>query len=143
MSVKRRDFLQLSAIVAGTGILTGFSSFTAREEKKILRDMQSMADDVVPISTEERKARIKKAQRLMVDQKIEALVLDAGTSMEYFTGISWGQSERPMVVVIPAKSEPRYICPGFEESRLRERIAIGKNVNAWQEGLQPIDWKLN
>ena len=132
MSVKRRDFIQLSAIAAGTGIITGFSSFTSKNE-----DFRSMTDDVVPISIEERKARIEKAQRLMTGQKIEALVLDAGTSMEYFTGISWGQSERPMVVVIPAKSEPRYICPGFEESRLRERITIGKNVNAWQEDESP------
>ena len=138
MSVKRRDFLQLSAMVAGTGIVTGFSSFTSKEEdKKKLCDLQSMTDDVVPISIEERKARVAKVQRLMVEQKIEALVLDAGTSMDYFTGISWGQSERPMVVVIPAKSDPSYICPGFEESRLRERITIGKNVNAWQEDESP------
>ncbi len=138
MSVKRRDFLQLSAMVAGTGIVTGFSSLTSKEkDKKILADLQSMTDDVVPISIEERKTRISKVQRLMMDQKIEALVLDAGTSMEYFTGISWGTSERPMVVVIPAKSEPRYVCPGFEESRLRERIRIGTNVYAWQEDESP------
>lgn len=63
-----------------------------------------MTDEVVPISVDERKARIEKAQRLMVEQKIEASVMDAGTSMEYFTGVSWGQSERPMVVVIPPVS---------------------------------------
>jgi Xaa-Pro aminopeptidase len=133
MSVKRRDFIQLSAVAAGTSIIAGFSSFKSKEQD----NLQSMTDDVTPISIQERKARIEKAQGLMGDKKIEALVLDAGTSMEYFTGISWWPSERPMVVVIPAKGEPRYVCPGFEESRLRELIIIGKNVNAWQEDESP------
>jgi Xaa-Pro dipeptidase len=33
-----------------------------------------------------------------------------------------------MVAVIAAKGDVRYVCPGFEESRLRELIKIGKDV---------------
>jgi Xaa-Pro dipeptidase len=68
---------------------------------------------------------------------MEALILDSGTSLKYFTGISWGASERPMVAVIPAKGELRYVCPGFEEARFRELINIGKEVYAWQEDESP------
>jgi Xaa-Pro dipeptidase len=42
-----------------------------------------------------------------------------------------------MVAVIPAKGDVRYICPGFEEARLRELIKIGKDVYAWQEDESP------
>ena len=100
-------------------------------------NLQSMTGDVVPITVKEREARIEKAQRLLTEQKIEALILDAGTSMEYFTGISWWPSERTMVAIIPAKGHTRYVCPGFEESRFRELIRIGKDVYAWQEDESP------
>src|SRR6185295_3133360 len=42
-----------------------------------------------------------------------------------------------MVAIIPAKGEVKYICPGFEENRLRELIKIGKEVYAWQEDESP------
>lgn len=42
-----------------------------------------------------------------------------------------------MVAVIPAVGEVFYICPGFEENRLRELIKIGKEVYAWQEDESP------
>ena len=42
-----------------------------------------------------------------------------------------------MVAIIPAKGDVRYVCPGFEESRFRELIKIGKDVYAWQEDESP------
>lgn len=135
MSLKRRDFINLSALVAGTGIITGFRSSTG--SNALFGDLQSMTDDVVPISVEERKDRIKKAQRLMTEQKIGALLLDAGTSMDYFTGIKWGQSERTLAAIIPVRGEVKYVCPGFEESRFRELVTIGKDVYVWQEDESP------
>jgi len=96
-----------------------------------------MTKNVVPISVTEREARIEKAQRLMTESKMEALVLDAGTSLEYFTGISWHPSERPMMAIIPVKGEVQYVCPAFEESRLRELVKIGKDFYAWDEDESP------
>ena len=136
MGLKRRDFINLSALAAGTGIITGFRS-KSNENKSLLDDLQSMTDDAVPISTAERKDRIKKAQRLMTEQKIGALLLDSGTSMEYFTGVKWGQSERTLAAIIPASGEVKYVCPGFEESRFKELITIGNDVYVWQEDESP------
>ena len=107
MTLKRRDFINLSAIVAATGIAAGINACTSnaqtKEKRSAIDDLQSMTGDIVPITVQEREARIEKAQRLLTEQKIEALILDAGTSMEYFTGISWWPSERTMVAIIPAK----------------------------------------
>jgi Xaa-Pro dipeptidase len=140
MTLKRRDFINLSAIAAATGI-AGISSCTSNVQSKgkisAMDDLQSMTNDVVPITLQEREARVEKAQILLTEQKIEALILDAGTSLEYFTGISWWPSERPMVAIIPAKGNISYVCPGFEESRLHELVIIGKNMYAWQEDESP------
>ena len=141
MTLKRRDFINLSALAATTGLAAGIGSCASNEQtkdkKSVNDDLQSMTKDVAPITIAEREARIEKAQRLLTEQKIEALLLDAGTSLKYFTGISWWASERPMVAIIPAKGNVKYVCPGFEESRFRELITIGKDVYAWQEDESP------
>ena len=100
-------------------------------------DLKPMTDDVVPISLQERLSRIEKVQRLMVENKMEALVLDSGTSLKYFTGISWWPSERTMVAVIPARGEVKYVSPAFEADRLRQLIKIGKDVRVWEEHESP------
>ncbi len=134
MSLRRRSFIQLSAALTGTGLMTSFGSFANEKEF----GLSSIIGDIVPISTEERKARVAKAQQLMAAQHIEALVLDAGTTnLDYFTGISWWPSERTMVAIIPQKGEIRYVCPAFEESRFRELIILGKDVYVWQEDESP------
>ncbi|MBC7687407.1 MAG: aminopeptidase P family protein [Aquabacterium sp.] len=141
MSLKRRAFINVSAMAAGAGIITGFTSFTAgkkRNDKNVTPyELQSISMDAAPITLQERMERIAKAQRLLIEQKMEALVIDAGTTLKYFTGISWWPSERTMVSIIPAKGEVKYVCPGFEEERLRELIKIGKEVYAWQEDESP------
>jgi Xaa-Pro dipeptidase len=141
MRVNRRDFIGTSGWAALAGIGSGAVGCSSNKQGEgnslALSMVKSMTNDVVPISVEERRARIKKAQRLMRDEKMEALVLDAGTAMQYFTGIRWGRSERPMVAIVPAKGEVKYVCPGFEESRLLEMIEIGKDVYAWQEHESP------
>lgn len=141
MSLKRRSFIGLSAVAAATGILTGFDSCKSNESKKENKsgsgDQGIMTNEVIPISLNERASRIAKAQNLMVAQKIEALVLDAGTSLTYFTGITWWPSERTMVAIIPARGGVKYVCPGFEETRFRQLLKIGKEVYAWQEDESP------
>jgi Xaa-Pro dipeptidase len=140
MSIKRRDFIRLSA---GTAASTAFVSMsgcaapTPATKGDPLDELKSMTKDIVPISVEEREARIEKAQRLMAENKIEALMLDAGTSMKYFTGVSWWPSERTMVAIIPAKGEVKYVSPAFEADRLRQLITIGKDVRVWEEHESP------
>ncbi len=133
MSLKRRDFIRFSA---GTSLLAGLSSFT-RFKNSPLDDLQSMVTDVVPISREERVTRIEKARKLMAENNIEAILLDSGTSLKYFTGISWWPSERTMVAIIPAHGEVVYISPAFEAERLRQLITIGNDVQTWEEHESP------
>jgi len=141
MKLSRREFIGASTLAATAGMAAGFNSCscegTSATENTLPDTLQAMTSDVQPITVDERIARIGKAQQLMKEQNIAATVLDAGSSLLYFTGISWWPSERTMVAIIPASGEVKYICPGFEEARLRELIKIGTEVYAWQEHESP------
>jgi len=139
--MNRRKFVNTSALGAGGALFTGLKSSTNSPEKrenKISEVKLAYSNQgISPISIEEIKSRIKKAQRLMQEQQISALLLDSGTSLKYFTGLSWGQSERPMVTVIPAAGEISYICPAFEAPRLKEIIKVGSKIYPWEDDENP------
>ena len=137
MSIRRRDFINLTGMAAATSMVTGFKAGVVNQPMDPNQSLESMTADVVPIAQAEREERIAKAQRLLAENKMDALILDCGTSLNYFTGIRWWPSERTMVAIIPARGEIQYVCPGFEEARLREQITIGKDVYVWQEDESP------
>ena len=84
--------------------------------------LQRMTDGIMPITLDERRQRIEKAQRLMKEQRIDAIYVEPGSSMLYYTGMRWGTSERMFGLVIPARGEIAWVCPKFEEERARELI---------------------
>lgn len=107
--------------------------------EKPFDNLKPMTTDVVPIVIAERQGRIEKARRLMAENHIDAIYLEAGSSLFYFTGIRWGRSERMTAAVIPAEGEIAYVCPAFEEARLRELIQFGDDVRVWEEDESPYD----
>ena len=56
----------------------------------------------------------------MHQNQIDAIVIATGTSLNYFTGLRWGQSERFFAWTLPAKGAPFIVCPVFEEGRVLE-----------------------
>jgi len=140
--MKRRNFIKKTAIGASAALVTGMSSCVSNEtttkETTIFDSLKSMTTGIAPITVKERKSRIKKAQKLMQENNLQAILLDAGTSLKYFTGLSWWPSERPMIAMIPASGAVRYICPAFEKPRLLKKITIGKDVLPWEEDESPF-----
>ena len=88
---------------------------------------------------DEFQARILKAQQAMKEFGLGAIVLEPGPAMTYLTGVRWGKSERSFIVVIPAKGEPAFVLPGFEEMRARELIQPGTDIRVWQEDESPYE----
>jgi Xaa-Pro dipeptidase len=103
--------------------------------------LESQAHRATPISTEEREARIEKARDLMTREDMAALMLTGGTSLQYFTGIRWGLSERLLAVVIPVRGQAFLVCPAFEEGRAREQLEggplAGAEILTWHEHESP------
>ena len=131
--MKRRAFLARSAALAGAAALAQRTHLLDATPAPSARP----DPDAIPISDAERHARIEKAKRLMVEQGIDAMLLEGGTSMYYYTGVRWGNSERPFAVVIPARGEPAWVTPAFEEARARELIKFSTDVRVWQEDESP------
>jgi Xaa-Pro dipeptidase len=142
MKADRRRFLKYSA---AAGLAAGASACSnerieAQADNPVapsIRALKPMTDGIVPITLDERRARIEKARRLMAENRIDALLVEGGTSMFYFTGVPWGQSERPFAAIIPARGEVAWVCPGFEEARARELIKFGTDIRTWQEDESP------
>jgi Xaa-Pro dipeptidase len=141
--MNRRIFLRRSA-AAGVGAAAlarpAVSAGQPPDVPAVIRALRPMADGIVPITVEERKGRLERARRLMADSRIDAICVEGGSSLFYFTGVRWGLSERPFVAVIPAKGELAWVCPAFEEARARELIqpAIGgSDVRTWEEDASP------
>ena len=136
MQFNRRKFISLSAMTAAALPLSGHLSAAPIQTNTITGGFM---DKIVPISVQERKDRIAKAQALMQKEKMDAIFLEGTTSCFYFTGMKWGQSERPFGVVIPAKGELVYICPKFEEDRAKELIQteFGTEIRCWEEHESP------
>src|SRR3954471_8813596 len=132
--MNRRDFVRNSATLAGAAVL-------APNARLLAAPLNLPASGSLPqapkITAGERRARIEKARRLMSDNGIDAIVLEGGTSMFYFTGVRWGNSERTFAVVIPQKGDLAWVTPGFEEARARELIPNPTDVRAWQEDESP------
>lgn len=144
--MNRRKFFGLSAAAAALWKLPAFAGQKEAPEPALppsIAALKSMRDQVRPITNDERRARIEKAKRLMAREKLGAIVLTPGTSLLYFTNIRWSGGERLFACVIPAKGEPFFVCPAFEEDRAREQIAQGPfggghaDVRTWQEDQSP------
>jgi Xaa-Pro dipeptidase len=101
--------------------------------------LKSLTSDAKPISADERRARIAKVQALMAQQKIAALLLEPGSSLDYFTGIQWHRSERTTAAIVPASGEILVVTPAFEEPSVRETLQVGGDVRPWNEHESPFE----
>ncbi len=129
----RRRLLAATALLplaGGLGLTPAFAT-----EIGALADMTG---DIKPISIAERAARIDRAQALMQRLKIGAIVIEPGSSLEYFTGVQWRRSERLTAAIIPAMGDPVIVTPFFEEPSVRESLGVRADVRVWQEDQDPI-----
>ncbi len=101
-----------------------------------------MKDQATPITMDERAARQQRARELMEVNKLDAILLMEGTSLNYFTGIRWWGAERLFVMILPRTSPPLFIGPAFERDRALEQIARSPDgakadLRVWEEHENP------
>jgi Xaa-Pro dipeptidase len=133
--LSRRTFLgsASSAALIGSGVAGAAAAPPAAP------DLKSMTGSAVPISAGERQSRIARLQALMRAQKITALLVESGSSLEYFTGVRWPRSERTTAAVIPASGTVLIVTPAFEEPSVRETLRVDGDVRTWNESEDPFE----
>jgi Xaa-Pro dipeptidase len=139
MCLDRRNFFKLSA--AAVALTTMSETLEAlplsQASKDEIKNLKPMTEGVKPISTEEYLERLERARRHMAEAKIDAIFVAGGSTMRYFVGMEWGQSERTFGLILPAKGEIAWVVPRFEKERAEELIKFGKDIRAWEEDESP------
>ncbi|PZQ60617.1 MAG: peptidase [Phenylobacterium zucineum] len=124
----RRRLLTLGAAGLAAAAAPAWSAATG---------LQPLPNPPPPIGRVEREARLAKAQRLMREQGVSALLVEPGSSLIYFTGVQWWRSERLTCALIPAEGEICIVTPFFEEPSVRESLGVAGEVRTWQEHEDP------
>jgi len=144
--ISRRKFIEAGSVAAGM-VLTAQASVSIAAGDSLppsLARLKSRKSEATPITRGERQQRQERARQLMTENGLDAIVLMTGTSMQYFAGIRWWGGERTFALIMPARGNSFYVCPGFEEGRAREQIRTapeGENpdVRIWQEDESPYE----
>lgn len=141
----RRRFLRSTTLAAGAAMWPAPSPAQSSSPAPVppsIAALQPMRGLARPITNQERLSRIERARHLMAEHKLDAIAMMGGTSLIYFANIRWWNSERLFLMVLPARGEPFYVCPAFEEDRAREQTAAGPfggraDIRTWQEDEDP------
>ncbi|HEY5907767.1 MAG TPA: aminopeptidase P family N-terminal domain-containing protein, partial [Vicinamibacteria bacterium] len=138
--LSRRRLLQLAAPSVAAASLAPAATARAAETElpAAILALKPRLDGVAPIGLEERRARLTRAQRLIAQHGLDALVMASGTSLTYFTGAEWSLSERFFGAVLRREGEPAWVVPAFEKARGLEQIRLGSDVRTWEEDESPF-----
>jgi Xaa-Pro aminopeptidase len=127
------------AVAAATAVAVTSKVTLAADAGRRVAGLKSMTAAARPISTAERIARITRLQGLMQQQKIAALLVDTGSTLDYFTGVRWDLSERVTAAVIPATGKTVIVTPFFEQPTIQEMLQIPAEIRTWQEDENPFE----
>ena len=114
----------------------GIGGSTAEIE---LSKLTSSRDSSVAIGLTEYASRLQQVRALMKDVNIDALYLDASTSLRYFTGLQCYASERLHGAIVTLSGELIYVCPAFEKQKTRAGIVVEGDFLLWDEHESPTD----
>ena len=125
----------LGAIGGGLALSSAVVVAAAADDAPPLAPLTGAAK---PISAGEREGRMERLRELMVGRHIDAMIVEPGASLEYFTGVVWHRSERTTAAVIPARGETVIVTPAFEEPSVRETLQVPAEVRPWNEHENPF-----
>ncbi|HZM51725.1 MAG TPA: Xaa-Pro peptidase family protein, partial [Vicinamibacteria bacterium] len=141
MTLSRRELVHLSLASAAAALSPRASAAQSPapngDTPPAIDALRPMTDGVTPITLDEHRARITRAQALMRAENLDAIVLASGSGLDYFTGAEWGLSERFFGAVLTREGDPAWVTPAFEKARALEQIQIGTDVRAWEEHESP------
>jgi Xaa-Pro dipeptidase len=128
--LSRRNFL-ISAVTAAPALALDAQKKNApgpSEPKEVsalpapVLALKNRTSEIVPITKEERGTRHDLARELMKQYGMNAILITTGSSLTYFTGARWGQSERLFCYVIPQSAAPFIVGPYFERDRIADAL---------------------
>jgi Xaa-Pro dipeptidase len=131
--IRRRHFLQ--------GVGATAAAMTVPWNRVVAQATEQLSPIPLPppISSAERMQRLAAARDKMRGLGIGAVLVEAGPSLDYYTGIQWWRSERLTAVLIPAQGDPVVVTPFFESPSIKEMLLVPAEVLTWQEDEEPLN----
>ena len=106
-------------------------------KEQALARLSDMTLEAQPIAPGEYQQRIDKALKLLAEQRLDVMLLNAGTNLQYFTGINWYASERLVAALLFADGRLLYVLPHFEIGSIAPLMLIKGEIVSWQEHEDP------
>jgi len=133
--MERREFIQRGAALVGAAGLIGVDAAPVFAQGQ--PPAAKRPDPPAPISEAERIGRREKAQTLMKQLGVSAMLIEPGANMLYFTGMEWGRSERLFAFLLPQSGKGIVVSPAFEEQRGADQVNGRFEMRVWQEDENP------
>ncbi len=91
-----------------------------------------------PITVDERLRRLAALEASMEAQGIAACLIDATSSLRYFTGTSWWPSERLTGAIVRPGKPLTYVTPRFELEKAASIVGVPGEILTWEEHESPF-----
>lgn len=98
--------------------------------------LSGFCDGIEAPTDEEREHQRERMRRSLAYAGHDVLVVEAGATLQFLTGVRWGRSERPFLLALPRAGEPWWVVPAFEERTAREQLGDA-TILAWHEHESP------
>ncbi|MEM7801359.1 MAG: aminopeptidase P family N-terminal domain-containing protein, partial [Chloroflexota bacterium] len=79
-------------------------------------------------------SRISKIQAQLQADDVAAMALLPGPNLLYLSGMHTHMSERPIVMIVPAKGDPRIVIPLLEAPKAARAGMAESDIFAWGDG---------
>ncbi|CEP13668.1 hypothetical protein [Parasitella parasitica] len=142
-------FSILSALATGTWLL---QRYLIKGDKLDLTPLDGFCAHINSIQPDEYIGRHKKLAQVLEFENADALIMEGGASMIYYTNIEWELTERAFLVVLqldndePTGIRTTIISPAFEATRALDSLKkanlpkeISPNIVEWLEFESPYD----
>ncbi|TYB79773.1 M24 family metallopeptidase [Bizionia myxarmorum] len=91
-----------------------------------------------PIDNKEYQNRLDKACAALKTSGLDALYINAGTNLQYFTNTLWNPSERLVGALLFANGILKYVVPEFEIGTFHDFIGMDGEIIKWAEHESPV-----
>ena len=108
--------------------MSGIGGSTAEAELAALGPWPTPAP---AITAAERSERLARARALMAEIGADALIVGAGPSLRYFTGVGWNATERLVAMILPRQGAHIMVCPRFELGSLEASLGVEAQIVLW------------
>jgi len=134
----RRNFLKTAAVSAfGIAAAVNLRAGNQGTGTPGPVSMEDLTKNLPDITREDYLARQAKAKEWMDKAGIDALFVEGGSNLSYFTNTAWWSSERVFGFLLSPHSDLVWICPAFEKQRAEEVIEYGTDIRVWHEHESP------